>query len=333
MSRILVTDDSQVIRDLLGEFFAGHGYDVALACDAESARRSLRERRPQLILLDVRLPDVDGREFCRMLRSRPETRSIPVVLITGSEQDKVSGFQAGADDYVMKPLDLPELLERVRAVLRRAAAAPRTPAASAAPEPEAPRFLVGGEAPELGSTLAMLLLSPAELPTLTEVPGSPAAFLGVLAALLLSGAALCPVPALTPLTALLLGLGGWAFLCAALAVGCSLAGLALSWGRCARLLCLAGAPILLKLAGGLALTWQTTLSPHLFGLSPALFWPQAPAFLGRLDAFELWATFLLWVLLRRQPGGGALPAATGTLGVWLSGNLLALCLTLWGGVR
>lgn len=121
-NHILVIDDSTVISSLLDDFLSEKGFQVSLAGTAEEAYARIRERIPDLIVLDLVLPDVHGLQFCRVLKADPRTHHIPVIMATAKAievKDKVEGLKAGADDYVTKPFELAELYERVNAVLRR----------------------------------------------------------------------------------------------------------------------------------------------------------------------------------------------------------------------
>jgi len=99
------------------------GFRVSNAETGEEAEIMLAEERPDLVVLDWMLPGVSGIEICRRMRSRMETKSIPVIMLTarGEEGDRIRGLSTGADDYVVKPFSLPELMARVKAILRRAA--------------------------------------------------------------------------------------------------------------------------------------------------------------------------------------------------------------------
>lgn len=120
---ILVVDDHRDIRDSLSRYLSRHGYRVSTAADAAVARREVRGGAMDLVILDIMMPGEDGLSLCRWLR---ETTAIPVILLTAvaDETDRVIGLEMGADDYVTKPFSPRELLARVRAVLRRAAALP-----------------------------------------------------------------------------------------------------------------------------------------------------------------------------------------------------------------
>lgn len=121
MAKILVVEDEQDLRQVL-EYNLGHaGHHVLPAARGEEALRLAREQRPDLVLLDLMLPDIPGTEVCKSLKENPATRGIPVMMVTarGEEIDRVVGFELGADDYVVKPFSVRELLLRVQAVLRR----------------------------------------------------------------------------------------------------------------------------------------------------------------------------------------------------------------------
>ena len=119
--RILVVDDDQAVRESLKRALVLEGYEVELAEDGNSALHSLAQSAPDAILLDLQMPDVDGLEVCRRLRSLGD--STPVLMLTARDAigDRVEGLDAGADDYLVKPFDLNELFARVRALLRRKA--------------------------------------------------------------------------------------------------------------------------------------------------------------------------------------------------------------------
>ena len=122
---LLVVDDERSIREAVARALRANGYDVALAPDGETALQSVYALRPQAIVLDVMMPGVDGLEVCRRLRA--SGAHVPVLMLTARDSidDRVAGLDAGADDYLVKPFALDELLARVRALLRRAGAAPR----------------------------------------------------------------------------------------------------------------------------------------------------------------------------------------------------------------
>jgi len=117
--RILVVDDEPSVTDLLAYNLRKALYDVQVAADGRAALRLAGEFQPDLILLDLMIPEVDGLDVCRELR---KTSNVPVIMITarGEEIDRVIGLELGADDYVVKPFSVRELMARIKAVLRRA---------------------------------------------------------------------------------------------------------------------------------------------------------------------------------------------------------------------
>ncbi|NOY45723.1 MAG: response regulator transcription factor [Deltaproteobacteria bacterium] len=121
--RILVVDDEEDLVDLVAYNLEAAGFETARALTGHEALRAAAEARPDLVVLDVMLPDLQGFEVLRILRSRDATREVPVILLTarGGEPDRLAGFELGADDYVVKPFSPRELVARVRAVLKRAA--------------------------------------------------------------------------------------------------------------------------------------------------------------------------------------------------------------------
>ena len=120
--KILVVDDEPVLVDTLVYNLQQEGYQVITAADGGSALEATRCERPDLIILDVMVPEIDGLEVCRQVRSEKSSATTPILMLTarGEEIDKVIGLEVGADDYVTKPFGRRELLSRVRALLRRA---------------------------------------------------------------------------------------------------------------------------------------------------------------------------------------------------------------------
>jgi DNA-binding response OmpR family regulator len=116
--RILVVDDEPSVTDLISYNLRKALYDVQVAADGRTALRLAREYNPDLILLDLMIPEIDGLDVCREIR---KTSTVPVIMITarGEELDRVLGLEIGADDYVTKPFSVRELMARIKAVLRR----------------------------------------------------------------------------------------------------------------------------------------------------------------------------------------------------------------------
>ena len=118
---ILVVEDEDALSTLLQYNLDKEGYDVVVAADGEEALTLVSERLPDIIILDWMLPKVSGIEVCRRLRARPDTRNLPIIMLTarGEESDRIRGLDTGADDYIVKPFAMSELSARIRAVLRR----------------------------------------------------------------------------------------------------------------------------------------------------------------------------------------------------------------------
>jgi DNA-binding response OmpR family regulator len=128
-SHILVVDDDPTVAEVVARYLLHAGYTVERAADGRAALgvffgEQASERRPDLVVLDLMLPEVDGLEVCRRLRADPLARNVPVVMLTakGDEQDRITGLELGADDYVTKPFSPRELVLRIQSVLRRSAA-------------------------------------------------------------------------------------------------------------------------------------------------------------------------------------------------------------------
>ena len=122
-ARVLVVEDELPLAEMLQYNLEAEGYLVNHAENGEEAEILVAEEPPDLIILDWMLPQVSGIELCRRFRSKPETQAIPIMMLTarGEESDRIRGLSTGADDYVVKPFSLPELMARVKAVLRRVA--------------------------------------------------------------------------------------------------------------------------------------------------------------------------------------------------------------------
>ncbi|MDP3235333.1 MAG: response regulator [Myxococcales bacterium] len=121
MSTILIVDDEADLASLVEFNLKQAGLDTAVALTGEQALQLATRVKPDLVLLDLMLPDISGRDVCRRLRANPQTREVPIVMLTarGEEADRVQGFEVGADDYVTKPFSPRELVLRVKAILRR----------------------------------------------------------------------------------------------------------------------------------------------------------------------------------------------------------------------
>ncbi|MEN6586457.1 MAG: phosphate regulon transcriptional regulator PhoB [Sulfuricella sp.] len=161
-ANILVVEDEPAIQELLVFNLQQAGHHAISAVSAEQAYSLLRDALPDLILLDWMLPGVSGIEFARRLKAESYTKTIPIIMLTarGEEQDKIAGFETGADDYLTKPFSPRELMARIKAVLRR-----RAPQMTDDPvetgglrlDPSAHRVTGGGRPIELGPTEFRLL--------------------------------------------------------------------------------------------------------------------------------------------------------------------------------
>ncbi|HXG76629.1 MAG TPA: response regulator transcription factor [Gaiellaceae bacterium] len=120
MATVLVVDDEPIVREVVVRYLAREGHHTLEAADGGAARAAIERSAPDLVVLDVMLPGVDGLELCRWIRS---TSELPVIMLTarGEEADRIVGLELGADDYVTKPFSPRELAARVRSVLRRSA--------------------------------------------------------------------------------------------------------------------------------------------------------------------------------------------------------------------
>lgn len=120
-ANVLVVEDEGPLAEVLRYNLEAEGFAVSVAETGDQAEVALKEKIPDLVLLDWMLPGVSGIELARRMRSRPDTRSVPIVMLTArsDEADRVRGLSTGADDYVVKPFSLPELMARVKAILRR----------------------------------------------------------------------------------------------------------------------------------------------------------------------------------------------------------------------
>lgn len=121
-ARLLIVEDELPLAETLQYNLEAEGFQVSHAETGEEAELLISEEEPDLIILDWMLPQVSGIELCRRLRSKPETRNVPILMLTarGEESDRIRGLSTGADDYVVKPFSRDELMARVKAILRRA---------------------------------------------------------------------------------------------------------------------------------------------------------------------------------------------------------------------
>ncbi len=122
MAKVMIVEDEEAVSLMLRYNLEAEGFEVEQAFRGDEADIRLKEITPDLLLLDWMLPGLSGIELCRRLRARPETERLPVIMLTarGEESERVRGLATGADDYVVKPFSVPELIARVKAMLRRA---------------------------------------------------------------------------------------------------------------------------------------------------------------------------------------------------------------------
>jgi two-component system, OmpR family, phosphate regulon response regulator PhoB len=121
MARIVIIEDEPDLQEVLTYNLRQDGHDPVSALSGRDGLKLIRDRTPDLVLLDLMLPDISGVEVCRSLKQQAATKNVPVIMLTakGEEVDRVVGFELGADDYVVKPFSVRELLLRVKAILRR----------------------------------------------------------------------------------------------------------------------------------------------------------------------------------------------------------------------
>ena len=165
MARILVIEDEPDLQEILAYNLRREGFEVLQALAGGSGLALARAQAPDLVLLDLMLPDIPGTDVCRLLKAEASPRAIPVLMLTarGEEQDRILGFELGAEDYVVKPFSIRELLLRVQAILRRAAAGNAPPTDTPTVfgclriDPEAHRVWVQDQEVQLTSTEFRLL--------------------------------------------------------------------------------------------------------------------------------------------------------------------------------
>jgi len=121
MAKLLLVEDNEMNRDMLSRRLAKRGFDVVVAVDGASGAAAAATERPDLILMDISLPDMDGCEVTRLVRARPATASIPIIALTAHamETDRLRAIEAGCQDYDTKPVDLARLLAKIDALLPR----------------------------------------------------------------------------------------------------------------------------------------------------------------------------------------------------------------------
>ena len=122
MSLVLVVEDEEALAMLLSYNLEKEGYEVATVANGLNAVSEVERLLPSVIILDWMLPEISGIEICKLIRSKPDIKNIPIIMLTAKsqEEDKIKGLSAGADDYVTKPFSVPELMARVKTNMRRA---------------------------------------------------------------------------------------------------------------------------------------------------------------------------------------------------------------------
>ena len=121
IGRVLLVDDNAIVRTSMGRMLRRYGFDVIEACDGTSAIEACRTQEPDLVLLDVNMPGIDGFEVCRSIRANPASALVPIMLVTAldTQEDRLRGAEAGADDFFAKPVATPELVARVKNAMRQ----------------------------------------------------------------------------------------------------------------------------------------------------------------------------------------------------------------------
>ncbi|MEM6527903.1 MAG: response regulator transcription factor [Chloroflexota bacterium] len=121
VKRVIIVEDEETLANNLSDKMQGEGFSVKTVNNGEEGLALIRGEKPDLVVLDIMLPGLDGLSICRMVRNDPATAEVPIIMLTarGTEVDKIVGLESGADDYIVKPFGLGEFLARVRAVLRR----------------------------------------------------------------------------------------------------------------------------------------------------------------------------------------------------------------------
>ena len=155
-SQILIVEDDVDLAEMLNAYFRVQGYEILTATWGEDAVRVAQEMVPDVVLLDIRLPDIDGYEVCRQIRQHRRTKEVPIIFLTEKRErsDKLAGLELGAVDYITKPFDIQELRLRVRNTLRRSTRPPLTNSITGLPE----RALVDERLAELLKSAGWALL-------------------------------------------------------------------------------------------------------------------------------------------------------------------------------
>lgn len=120
-AKVLVVDDEEYIQHILNFSFGAEGYDVVTASDGEEGVNKAKDEKPDVIVMDIMMPKMDGYEACKQIKTDPQTKDIPVILLTakGRDADRKLGSEVGADDYVVKPFSPGRLIERVEGIMKK----------------------------------------------------------------------------------------------------------------------------------------------------------------------------------------------------------------------
>jgi len=120
-AKVLVVDDEEYIQHILNFSFGAEGYDVVTASDGEEGVSKAKDEKPDVIVMDIMMPKMDGYEACKQIKTDPQTKDIPVILLTakGRDADRKLGSEVGADDYVVKPFSPGRLIERVEGIMKK----------------------------------------------------------------------------------------------------------------------------------------------------------------------------------------------------------------------
>lgn len=120
-AKVLVVDDEEYIQHILNFSFVAEGYDVVTASDGEEGVSKAKDEKPDVIVMDIMMPKMDGYEACKQIKTDPQTKDIPVILLTakGRDADRKLGTEVGADDYVVKPFSPGRLIERVEGIMKK----------------------------------------------------------------------------------------------------------------------------------------------------------------------------------------------------------------------
>ena len=171
MARILVAEDDPKQAELIRRYAVAEGHEVTTVPDGRAAIDEVHRRAPDLLVLDVMMPRLDGLDVCRILRSAPETEALPIIMLTAraSEEDLLDGLDLGADDYLTKPYSPRELMARVRALLRRHRAATDAPR----PDLTVGELTVSPAAHEVRFRGVVVLCTPGEFALLEALAAEP----------------------------------------------------------------------------------------------------------------------------------------------------------------